>query len=281
MKRILSVLLAMVVLTGNLVWAQYYQHTPNVGGVNWSDQIVRATGYGAPNPNMPPGAQRAGAIEAAKVVALRNLLQIVKGMYLDSKTTVENAMVMSDRIETQVSGIIRNFRVVDTRYMSTGDIEVDEEVPLSSFYEILSEIPGGLPPAGQQPPGYNSPGWQGQPAAPQNVVYSGLVIDATGLSARPALGPKVLDEMGNEVYGTGFVSRDYAVQVGVVGYDKDLNRARSNERVAGNPLVVKALRVEGANKTDVVISNNDAQMIRGAAANMNFLEQCKVMIILD
>lgn len=279
MKRICLLFFSIFVLTSYTALAQYYQHTPSVGAINWTDQVVRATGIGAPNPNMPPGAQRAGAIEAAKTVALRNLLQMVKGMYIDSKTTVENAMVTNDRIETQVNGIVRNFRIVDTRYMSTGDIEVDVEVPLSSFYEILSELPGGLPPAGTQggstPQGYPAPG------SPQSPVYTGLVVDASGLGARPALAPKIVDETGNEVYGTGYVSRDYAVQVGVVGYEKDLTRARSNERVTGNPLVFKAIGVSGANKTDIVISNQDAQVIRSAAANLNFLQQCKVMIVLD
>lgn len=278
MRRFISLMLAFVLVGSLSGFSQYYQHQPGMGGIDWTSQIVRATGYGAPNPNLPPGAQRASAIEAAKTVALRNLLQMVKGMYINSETTVENAMLTSDVIHTQVEGIVRNFRVVDTRYMSTGDIEVDVEVPLSSFYEILSQIPGGLPPAGQ--PG--QPGMPGQPSpGTANAVYTGLIIDASGLGIRPALAPKVLDEQGNEVYGTGFVSRDYAVQVGVVGYEKDLTRAQTNERVAGNPLVVKALRATGKNKTDVVISNNDAQMIRNAAANLNFLQQCKVMIILD
>jgi len=276
MKRICSLLLLLLVILSQVAFAQYYQHTPSVGAINWTDQVVRATGIGAPNPSMPPGAQRAGAIEAAKTVALRNLLQMVKGMYIDSKTTVENAMITSDRIETQVNGIVRNFRIVDTRYMSTGDIEVDVEVPLSSFYELLSEMPGGLPPAGMQS-GYSQQGT----GTPQSPVFSGLVVDARGLGARPALAPKIVDETGNEVYGTGYVSRDYAVQVGVVGYEKDLDRARANERVAGNPVVFKAMGVSGANKTDIVISNQDAQVIRNAAANLNFLEQCKVMIVLD
>lgn len=278
MKRNFVLLLSLLLISSFNVFGQYYQSNPGVGNINWTDQVIRATGIGAPNPNMPPGAQRAGAIEAAKTVALRNLLQMVKGMYIDSKTTVENAMVMSDRIETQVSGIVRNFRIVDTRYMSTGDIEVDVEVPLSSFYEILAELPGGLPPAGQPAP---SGQVSGMPATPQSAVYTGLVVDASGLGARPALSPKIIDEAGNEVYGTGYVSREYALQVGVVGYEKDLTRARANERVTGNPLVFKALRATGPNKTDIVISNQDAQVIRSAAVNLNFLQQCRVMIVLD
>jgi hypothetical protein len=77
------------------------------------------------------------------------------------------------------------------------------------------------------------------------------------------------------------VSRDYALQIGVVGYEKDLNRARANERVTNNPLVVKAVEVTGTHNTDIIISNQEANIIRASAQNLNYLQQCKVMLILD
>jgi hypothetical protein len=157
-------------------------------------------------------------------------------------------------------------------------VEVDVEVPLSGVLaDALLPVHPGMPMA---------PG-QGYPLGPQagfqpmNQVFTGLIIDARGIGLRPAMAPKIIDEMGNEVYGTGFVSREYAVQIGVVGYEKDINRAQQNERVTNNPLVVKGLKVSGSNKTDVVVSNNDAQHVLNAGKNLNFMEQCKVMIILD
>ncbi len=47
--------------------------------------------------------------------------------------------------------------------------------------------------------------------------------------------------------------REYAVQIGVVGYEKDVNRAKTNERVTDNPLVVKAVKSSGTTNCDVVI----------------------------
>lgn len=269
-------LIAVFFLIAVNVPAQVYQQVGDAGAINWQDQIITATGIGAPNPNMPLAAQRAGALEAAKRVALRNLLETVKGMSINSETTVENAMMTSDVINTKVSGVVRNFRVVNTRYMSTGDIEVDVEIPLSG---VLTDA---LLPATGQPmtPGQGFPGYQPGTTG-QGSVYTGLIIDARGANLRPAMAPKILDEQGNEVYGTGFVDREYAVQIGVVGYEKDLNRAKGNERVTNNPMVVKAVKSAGSTNCDVVISNHDAQMVLNAAQNMNFMEKCKVMIILD
>jgi hypothetical protein len=259
-----------MLLVPAFVMAQYLQQTPTGGLVDWTDQLVREVGIGAPNPNDPIGAQRAGALEAAKRVAIRNLLERVKGMNVTSEVTVQQYMVTNDVITNRVQGVVRNFRVVDTRYKSDGSVEVEVEVPLSGIYSAV--LPNQIP-EGYQPFNYQGPS--------ASTVYTGLIVDATGLGVRPALAPKIVDQNNMEVYGTGRVSRDYALQIGVVGYEKDVNRARANERVTNNPLVVRAVEASGSNQTDIVISNQDANRIRAAAQNLNFLQQCKVMIILD
>jgi hypothetical protein len=197
-------------------------------------------------------------------------------MHLTSETTVRNAMVENDVIVSRVEGVVRNFRKVGERYLSDGSVEVDVEIPISG---VLTDalLPTQI---GGQQPGQVYGGVQPQPNF-QNTVFTGLIIDARGLGVRPAMAPKILDENGNEVYGTGFVSREYAVQIGVVGYEKDLNRARQNERVTDKPIVIKGVKASGSNKSDIVISNMDASNISASAQNLNFLEQCKVMIILD
>lgn len=271
MNKNMAVVVCLLLLFPMLLWAQYYQQSATGGVVDWTNQVVREVGIGSPNPNMPIAAQRAGAIEAAKRVALRNLLERVQGMYITSEVTVEQYVVTNDVIRTQIEGTIKNFRVVDTRYKSDGSVEVEVEVPLSGLFEALlpGQIPEGVTP-GQQTPGQ-----------PGNMIYTGLIVDARGLGLRPALAPKILDENSQEVYGTGRVSRDYALQIGVVGYEKSLDRARANERVTNNPLVVKGISAAGTHKTDVVISNRDAEQIRASGQNLNFLQQCKVMLILD
>ncbi len=277
------------------------QQIGTAGVVDWSTQMLRATGIGSPNPNVPETAQRAGAIEAAKRVALRNLLETIQGMNLDSETTVRNYMMESDVITTRVRGIARNFTVVDTKYMSDGSIEVTVEMPITGALldALLPASTGGMlgpvttaqgvcPCCGQPwPAGKPVPSGvtlqTGAPVQPQQQMgaYTGLIIDAKGLGLRPAMSPKILDESGQEIYGSKFVSREWAVQIGMVGYDKDVNRARSNDRVANNPLVVKALKVSGDNKADVVVAAAGAAAIRNAAANQNFLDKCKVMFIVD
>ena len=97
------------------------------GEIDWSEQVIRATGSGAPNPDAPNiAAARLGAERAGKADALRNILEIIKGVRIDSETLVVNAMTQNDVIRTRVQGIVRGARVVNTRYLSDGAVEVKE-----------------------------------------------------------------------------------------------------------------------------------------------------------
>jgi hypothetical protein len=99
--------------------------TVGQGMINWTSGEVYATGIGAPPPNaVNPAQARAMAERAAQVVAYRNLLEIVKGVRVDSETVVENFMTKSDIIRTRVDGIIRGAMPVKKQYMSDGSVEV-------------------------------------------------------------------------------------------------------------------------------------------------------------
>jgi hypothetical protein len=112
------------------------------------------------------------------------------------------------------------------------------------------------------------------------TVYTGLIFDAQSLTFTPSGSVKILDEDGREVYGSAYVSKDWADKQGIVSYAKSLDQAKANPRVAGNPLVIKAVRVTGPNNKDLVISNDDARRVRDLAKNLNFLDAAKVVIIV-
>ena len=111
-------------------------------------------------------------------------------------------------------------------------------------------------------------------------VFTGLIVDAQNLSFTPSAAPKILDEDGREVYGSAYVDKEWLEKQGIVGYSKSLSEARANSRVSGNPFVVKAIRVAGANNRDLVLSNEDARKIRELSKSLNFLDQAKVIIIV-
>jgi hypothetical protein len=118
-------------------------------------------------------------------------------------------------------------------------------------------------------------------AGKPQVIYTGLVIDARGLNVRPAMAPRILSEAGQEIFGRAVVDKTWAVQQGMAGYLKDLAAAQASERVGERPLTVKGLRADGANRSDVVISNTDAGVLLGAAQHLSFLEKARVVIVVD
>jgi len=109
---------------------------------------------------------------------------------------------------------------------------------------------------------------------------TGLVIDARGLKIIPALAPKVLDESGKVVYSSEFVTKDALEQNGVVGYFRSVDAAKKAKRVGNKPLVIKALKAASDGKTDIVLSNADAEKLIAKDANMKFLTEGKVIIVI-
>ena len=101
------------------------------GTINWTVGEVYSTGIGAP-PARPANAvqSRAMAERAAFVVAIRNLLETVKGVRVDSETVVDNFMTKNDVIRTRVDGLVRGARVVKTQYLSDGSVEVLVAMPM-------------------------------------------------------------------------------------------------------------------------------------------------------
>ncbi len=243
------------------------------GKVDWTSGVVTAVGIGAPPANAANPAQaRAMAERAAQVVAYRNLLEAIKGVRVDSTTTVENFMVTSDVIRTQVSGFVQGATVMDKKYMSDGSVEVTVGMKLTgALADALLPKGPDTPPT---PPTGLTPGMTGQ-------VYTGLIVDARGLGVRPAMAPKILNEEGKEVYGSAWINRDWAVREGMVGYLKDPAQAKANPRVTDQPLMGKAMKVQGDARVDLVIANADAAMLFGASQNMSFLEKCRVIILVD
>src|SRR3990172_2388525 len=109
--------------------------TTGSGKVNWTTGEVYATGIGAP-PAQPANAAQARAMaeRAAFVVALRNLLEVVKGVRVDSETVVENFMTKSDVIRTHVQGIVNGARTIQTKYLSDGSVETLVSMPMKGAF---------------------------------------------------------------------------------------------------------------------------------------------------
>ena len=257
------------------------------GAMNYSNGWITATGIGGISPlAQNPGMARGMAVRAAKVDAMRNLLETVMAVAVTSETSVRGAAVENDVIKTKVEGMVKGARIRDInedgrhdtndfRYLSDTSIEIEMEIHMSGISSIV------LPPAGYAEAQAGAAPPSAGTSAPISGSTTGLIIDARGVGARPAMSPKIVDQNGGVVYGPSSFTRDYAIKFGVAGYSKDIETAKSDPRVGGNPLIVRGIGVQGSNGTDIVVANGDAATIRRAESSGKILSSCKVMIILD
>ena len=129
MKRFISCVLWVFILavwTGG-AWGGPGEVVQAVGNgeVNWSQGIITAKGSGVPPKEARNIAQaRLMTERAALTDARRNLLEVLKGVRVDSVTEVENFMMKSDQIRLQAEGFIQ------------GSVELKqfEEIPFGRVY---------------------------------------------------------------------------------------------------------------------------------------------------
>ncbi len=243
------------------------------GTVHYSKWMVYSTGIGAVRANAPNvGAARAGAIMAARVDALRNLVEAVKAVRVTSETTVSNNMVENDIVRTKVEAMVRGARQVgEVKYLSDASVEVNMALPLSGIMDLVLPAANIAPPLPVTKAALTNAGQR----------ITGLIIDTRGLGIKPSMSPRVLADDGSVLYGPGKYPRDFAVTQGVVGYHKDIEAARDEARVAGNPLTIRGTRTSGTLATDVVISMSVAQQAAGFDGFADAIGNCRVMFILD
>lgn len=262
-----------------LTAASFAQNAPDCQeGVDWVSRTVCAKGIGAVNPKQPQAAARPGAIRSAQMTALRNAIELVKGVSINSSTTIANSMTADDQVKSKVEAYVKGFQFGQPHYMDDLTVEIFAKIPLDGIGDIV------LPATIQAVPTVTTWGAAAPVSGPvaRSAVYTGLVIDARGLGVLPALAPRVLDADGKELYGAALVSREWAVKYGMAGYAKTVDGARGlKDRIGDNPAVVKAVRADGSAKTDLVLSAEDAASVRSSAQNLKFLSEARVVVVVD
>jgi hypothetical protein len=272
--RIKSLSMAIMLLCSCSLLAGSLQSTNQWGGIDWAKRIVFAVGIGAPSPNMPIAAARPAALRAAQMTALRNALEIVKGIPLDATTTVENRMVSNDVITTKIDGFLQGFQEQGKpKYMSDGTVELTMEIPLDG--DLASSL---LPESVTD----TSSVKKGLKETKKKPSFTGLIVDCTRLGLKPAMLPAVIDEANKQIFGVTTIARSSAVKWGAAAYVNTVDEAKLLvDRIGAKPLIVKALKAVGRGNADAMISKKDGEQITGNTANVSLLEECRVVFVVE
>ena len=288
--RIRHLICAWLLLATRIGFAQPAEQLVEVfpsGAINWSRGYLVAKGTFLPeHSTSPKGLNPEQSIAQAQRQAVHNALRTLEEVRLDAGLRVSELMAADQRIGARVREMAGAARVIEVQPLADGAVRVAVQMELRGGFAQLvlpaeikqvESIKQMNASAAENPPKAQvSP----RPVAPAEG-QSGLIVDARGIGAKPAMVPMLIDENGKQVYGTAFISREYAVQHGVCEYGRSMDKPAQRERVAPNPLIVKGLRTLHDRSCDIVISNADADRLRDASANLGFLKQCRVIIILD
>ncbi len=255
---------------------------PN-GHVNWTRGVLVVKGCEA-SPDTVAGAE---SKSLSANTAAQNLLDSLNFVRMDARHSITDLIARNPELQDKIAQMVAAAPVVNQVRGEKGCIETAVQFQLTGGFAQLM-LPGtieqvrSIKPINGAAEGAESeigpP--RGQPAADDQDIYTGLIVDARGIGARPSMVPVIVDENHQEVYSPAFVSREFAVRQGVCGYARNA-QADFTPRVGSRPLLVKGLRTLDGRLSDIMISHTDASRVRGASPHLRFLRQCRVMIIMD
>ncbi|SHJ02102.1 hypothetical protein SAMN02745216_00932 [Desulfatibacillum alkenivorans DSM 16219] len=298
---VLALLVLAGVLTGSAIakpFEDVIEHVGLEGVINWSQGYIEAKGTGVPPEEYEkfygkPQA-RSMAIRGAQIAAYDNLLKTARSVRIQSTNIVDDSIGSNEEILDQVVSMVRGAKMVHREYLSDGTVEVSLRMPLlggftqlflPSEYRTVPDVKAvsssSNPQGAAAPPGAAEGAETPAKVDPDSRIYTGMVVDARGLGLNPSMAPVILDEDGKEVFGSNYVSREFAVHQGMAGFTKEMTVAEKDRRVEGRPLIVKGVKIANPGKSDIIISKADADLIRGTSENLSFLKQCRVVIVLD
>jgi hypothetical protein len=259
--------------------------------VDWEKGVITVTATGSspkPDEDTPLASLYPQAKVAAIAEARKELLEAVKGVKVDSKTIVKNLCLKDEIVVTRVSGFIKGTKLVGEpvyEVYQDGSVActITMQLSLTGYNGLINYVLPGPVYELPKPVKKKSQKTLVVTQKPQKMtIYTGLIVDALELDARPCMSPKILNEEGKEVYGSAFVKKEFAIKFGMAGYSNSIEKAlKITDRIGNNPVLVKGLKAVGPQKTDIVISNKDASKLEELKKDLSFLQNCRVIIVID
>ncbi len=110
----------LLVLAASTAYAGLQEPVGASGYMDWQTMRVVATGMGVVPAEASPAQARFLGTRAATVDARRNLLEVIRGVRVESSTTMDNFMIQNDTIASQVRGFVQGATVDATHVTPDG-----------------------------------------------------------------------------------------------------------------------------------------------------------------
>lgn len=286
--------------------AGHYVQRFETGRVDWTTGEITVSTEASSG----SGYQSSLAVRKAIVQARKHLYDILASLNLDSERTIGVYLSGDSAVQSRVRSLLQNSRM--DRFSQVGRVAVRAGADLrgtlaKALFPYSVQFQGGVSPQmsvlvsdclEQSPkikelvPELSPPALVRSPVFAQELLpteadfaamglYTGLVVDARGLGALPALLPLVFDVKGQGVYGPHMVGREAAARLGVVTYVRSEKSRAVRSRSGRSPFLTKALAVAGSGRSDLVISEEAGEIARGLFKRRSVLSRCSVVVLLD
>lgn len=265
-------------------------------GVDWNNSSITVIGAGVAPMNAYNAAQaRMMARRAAVVDAYRQLAETIKGVNVDSETTVQSMMTLDDTTKTKVSAFIQGARIVSEQVIPDGGYEVTMTV---SMFGVSNSLASAVMPRPAAVESFPQPVAAVTPSVPASIHvdvtvtqqgssaaaapagkaiggYTGLIVDCSGLGLKPVMSPVIKNASGQPIYGYKNLDYDRVVSNGMAGYTSDVHNA---VRAGTNPLVVRAIGLDNHNGNPI-LATADANRVLIENGATGFLDRTAVVFI--
>jgi hypothetical protein len=197
--------------------------------------------------------------------ARQRLLETLGQLQVTAGHTIAETVQEVPEKQQALAGLVAEAEVIATRYLPQDMVESTVQLPVFGRLAMLF--------------------WPHPAAAATTAasatggVYTGIIIDARGLAVQPALFPRLVDESGQTLYTPMQVDATLAAQRGYVAYASTVDSPQLEVRVGKQPLILRARRVLGPARVDVVVNQADAAQLQGSEALRLLLTQCRVVIV--
>ncbi len=257
------------------------------------DFKIFQSGYVEVTGESATGQTEYNAVRAAKLVAQREILEVLQGLRLYGDTTVKDGMLVSEVIQTKVRGFLRGaFECGKQYFPDKGYARVCLRLRLASMFGVLPDLQEqGMRPE-PKPTFQPAPdlvkrvlfdSGKGRPAAGTVLnqgAYDGVIVDVQSYGFKPALENRILTDQQDVLFDHSKVASQILIERGASGYAADINKAKALLQDWGSrqPMVIKGRGV--INITDAEVATADATKIYYYDRRSNMLAQGRVVFLI-
>lgn len=239
--------------------------------INWTSGTLSASGLGLPSHRGAIAFKRQLSVRAATADAYRRLAAAIEGLRIDADTRFRDLAVGDPALASRLTDLVKHAKIVETNTWPDHSAEVVLSVPLrgsAGIEGLLAASPSPAPSGSGSPAPAESPAPSAKPSpAPKRGA---LVIDARGLGAQPALSPALRDPENRVI--------DLAGLEAAVRYVK--GDAEGDPALADRPLKLKAQRVSGALRADLILDRAGTEALTAAVRARAFGAGAAFVILL-